>query len=277
MRKMRRATLLVILAALVGFASPAAADSALNMTGATQVLTSSYPELSSGWACTPKVQLLVTRLGYYAASTTLNASHVITIYDGGGNVVVKGTVGSGTVTPDVDGYAYVDVSAQNAELEADQTYVIASYWTQTGYADLDIQFADGYTVATDYISLESLDFQASGHGMPIDLPGTYNRFLSANFQFELVPDDPVVMIEDLVVTVEGYNLQQGIDNSLDAKLDAALGALEDANQNNDASAVNKLQAFINEVEAQRDNKITNEQADELHDAAQAIIDLLNGS
>ena len=85
------------------------------------------------------------------------------------------------------------------------------------------------------------------------------------------------MIGDLVDTVTAMNLQQGIDNSLDAKLDAALGALEDANQNNDASAVNKLQAFINEVEAQRDNKITNEQADELHDAAQAIIDLLNGS
>jgi hypothetical protein len=87
--------------------------------------------------------------------------------------------------------------------------------------------------------------------------------------------DPVEKIQDLINLVASFNLQQGIDNSLDAKLDAALGALDDVNQNNDAAAINTLQAFINAVEAQRDNKITSEQADELITAAQAIIDLLS--
>ena len=70
------------------------------------------------------------------------------------------------------------------------------------------------------------------------------------------------------------NLQNGIENSLDGKLDAALAALEDANVNNDGAALNSLAAFINAVEAQRGNKITSAQADELIAAAQEIQGLL---
>jgi hypothetical protein len=82
---------------------------------------------------------------------------------------------------------------------------------------------------------------------------------------------PEVMIEELVGTVIGLNLQSGIENSLDAKLDAALNALDDLNENNDVAAINSLNAFINAVEAQRGNKISNEDADMLIAAAQAII------
>ena len=91
--------------------------------------------------------------------------------------------------------------------------------------------------------------------------------------FDPVPD-PAQAISVLIGTVEDMNLQQGIDNSLDAKLDSALNALDDVNENNDVAAVNSLQALINAVEAQRENKITDEQADILVAAAQDIIDLL---
>ena len=74
--------------------------------------------------------------------------------------------------------------------------------------------------------------------------------------------------------VETFNLQQGIENSLDAKLDSALNALSDVNQNNNQAAINSLQAFINAVNAQRGSKITNEQADALVAVAQAIINSL---
>jgi len=84
------------------------------------------------------------------------------------------------------------------------------------------------------------------------------------------------LILDLATLVGRFNLQQGIDNSLDVKLDSALKALDDVNQNNDSAAVNKLEAFINEVEAQRDNKITSDQANQLIAGAQAIVDLLSG-
>ena len=74
--------------------------------------------------------------------------------------------------------------------------------------------------------------------------------------------------------METFNLQQGIENSLDAKLDSALNALSDVNQNNNQAAINSLQAFINAVNAQRGSKITNEQADALVAVAQAIINSL---
>lgn len=82
--------------------------------------------------------------------------------------------------------------------------------------------------------------------------------------------DPVAAIEALAITVAEMNLQNGIDNSLDTKLDAALHALEDATVNNNGAACNSLDAFINAVEAQRGNKITSAQADELVAAAHQI-------
>ena len=44
---------------------------------------------------------------------------------------------------------------------------------------------------------------------------------------------------------------------------------------NDIAAIGKLQAFINKVEAQRGNRLTDEQADTLVAAASDIIDDLN--
>jgi len=82
---------------------------------------------------------------------------------------------------------------------------------------------------------------------------------------------PSQEVEALIDLTETFNLQQGIENSLDSKLDAALNALSDVNVNNDQAAINSLQAFINYVEAQRGNKITNEQADTLVANAQTII------
>jgi len=91
-----------------------------------------------------------------------------------------------------------------------------------------------------------------------------------------VQSDPAVAILDLIDTVEDMNLQQGIDNSLDAKLDAAANALDDVNQNNDVAAINSLNAFINAVEAQRGARITDAQADELIARANSIIAKLSG-
>lgn len=85
---------------------------------------------------------------------------------------------------------------------------------------------------------------------------------------------PADLIAGLVADVIGLNLQKGIANGLDAKLDSALKALEDLNENNDVAAVNSLRAFINAVEAQRGKAIPAAAADELIASAQAIIDLI---
>ncbi|MBW8038890.1 MAG: hypothetical protein FVQ85_02695 [Planctomycetes bacterium] len=89
------------------------------------------------------------------------------------------------------------------------------------------------------------------------------------------PEDPAVLILQLIITVADLNLHHGIDNSLDSKLDAALNALDDLKANNDVAAINTLQAFINSVEAQSGNKIPVEDANNLIAETQYIIDLLN--
>jgi hypothetical protein len=79
-------------------------------------------------------------------------------------------------------------------------------------------------------------------------------------------------IQRLISLVTNLNLQHGIENSLDAKLEAAEQALNDINQNNDVAANNSLQAFINAVEAQRGKMIPEAVADLLISATQEIID-----
>jgi hypothetical protein len=75
----------------------------------------------------------------------------------------------------------------------------------------------------------------------------------------------------LASIVEGYNLQQGISNSLDRKLELVRAALEATNAGQRQDAANKLQAFLNEVEAQRGNALTDAQADELVGWANRIL------
>jgi hypothetical protein len=53
-----------------------------------------------------------------------------------------------------------------------------------------------------------------------------------------------------------------------------VNALDDVNVNNDVAAINKLEAFINEVEAQSGDQIPVAEATALIATAQQIIDLL---
>jgi hypothetical protein len=83
-------------------------------------------------------------------------------------------------------------------------------------------------------------------------------------------------IPNLITRVQEMNLQQGIENSLDAKLTAAQDAINAENSGLHETAISKLNAFINEVEAQRGNKLTTSQADELHAFATNLIKLIQG-
>ncbi len=108
---------------------------------------------------------------------------------------------------------------------------------------------------------------------------TPSQFAVAGFDFEVTcPSlEPEDLIAALIAEVIALNLHHGITNSLDAKLDAALDSLQDANSNNDGAAINKLNAFINAVEAQRGHMIAEAEADALITFAQVIIDLLTGT
>ena len=85
---------------------------------------------------------------------------------------------------------------------------------------------------------------------------------------------PEQAILDLVENVESMNLQQGIDNCIDTKLNNAFESLEALNADQRNDAVNKLYALINAIDAQRGNKLTVEQADFLTEETLKIIDLI---
>lgn len=116
------------------------------------------------------------------------------------------------------------------------------------------------------------------HGA-IDEVRIYDRALSVveieDLYATCEPADPVELLVDLAQDVIALNLQQGISNSLDSKLQAAMQALDDINENNDVAAINTLQAFINAVEAQRGNKVSEADADAIIASAQEIIELLS--
>ena len=77
-------------------------------------------------------------------------------------------------------------------------------------------------------------------------------------------------VSRLVGTMEALGLSpKGLENSLISKLNAVLKSLE---KGNDTAAVNQLNAFISEVQAQSDKKIGLLDADALIASAQAIID-----
>ncbi|MGD8500915.1 MAG: hypothetical protein PVJ86_09725 [Phycisphaerales bacterium] len=86
--------------------------------------------------------------------------------------------------------------------------------------------------------------------------------------------DVGAMIEALIAKVESLNLHQGIENSLDVKLENAKKSLESVKAGNRQDAVNKLDAFVNECAAQSGKTLTADQADDLIADALDIIHIL---
>lgn len=108
------------------------------------------------------------------------------------------------------------------------------------------------------------------------------HFGGGNWHTSIFSIDPFTLelhriekVKALAQKVVSLNLQKGISNSLDAKLDSALNTLDDLNEKNDNAAINALQAFINAVNAQRGKELTETEADELIAAAQDIIDQIS--
>ena len=78
-------------------------------------------------------------------------------------------------------------------------------------------------------------------------------------------------IDLLVDNIEVLDLPKGTENSFVSKLESAKNSLENDQEN---AAINKLEAFINQVEAQRGKKIPEEDADMLIQYATNLINSL---
>ncbi len=86
---------------------------------------------------------------------------------------------------------------------------------------------------------------------------------------------PVEMLECLMADVEDIGLAKGIATSLLSKLENALAKLENDNPKDDGAAANQVEAFVNQVEALSGKKMDAGDADDLTDAANALLDALD--
>jgi Concanavalin A-like lectin/glucanases superfamily len=107
----------------------------------------------------------------------------------------------------------------------------------------------------------------------------YNRVLTADEIAELVNSplpNVVELLNDLVLLVRTVNNRNGIkNNSLEAKLNAALNTLDDTNEDNNAAAIHTLGNFIRAVARERDKgNIASDDAQQLIDLATQIIGIL---
>ena len=108
----------------------------------------------------------------------------------------------------------------------------------------------------------------------IDEVRIWNRALDDDeigMQVEMTTQE--LLLSSLPDCIEGMDIHKGIKNSLIAKVDAAYAALERGMIH---TAVNILQAFMNEVEAQSGKKLSDGQAERLVSLVSAIIDSLYG-
>ncbi|HEY6214016.1 MAG TPA: hypothetical protein VIW45_17100, partial [Vicinamibacterales bacterium] len=93
---------------------------------------------------------------------------------------------------------------------------------------------------------------------------------SASGGFQVLVQAAAAQVANVIAAVQGFNLAQGIENSLDTKLQNVLGALSAAQSGNAASVCGQLAAFINETMAQSGKKLTAAQANQLIASAQQI-------
>jgi len=84
----------------------------------------------------------------------------------------------------------------------------------------------------------------------------------------IVTEATPTTFEELIDIIASFELDKGITNSLSSKIDSAADSVE---KGNTKPAINKLEAFINEVNAQDGKKLTSVQAQALRAAANLII------
>jgi Beta-propeller repeat len=128
----------------------------------------------------------------------------------------------------------------------------------------------------DLATFDGLQILHVVNGTPVNIASSYD-FSTRTICGTTTSFSPFVLVKsavdqayDLIREVSECDLRHGIDTSLDAKLQNAIGALGSASQNDATTAINILNAFISSVEAQSGQAITTTEAANLIAAARQI-------
>lgn len=105
--------------------------------------------------------------------------------------------------------------------------------------------------------------------------GDFGTIFNTQATIAPVTQSPEEQIGNITTTVNSLGLSKGNTNALLSKLGGAMGALDNQIGRDNNAAKNKLQAFINQVTAQKGNSIDAATADQMIAAAQDTIALLN--
>jgi len=210
--------------------------------------------------------------------------------EGRGSCVINSCIIWDNWPNQIRGFEYLTVTYSNIQngwfgegnIDLDPCFVVPGYWDANSTPE---DANDDFWVEGDYHLLP--DSPCIDTGDPNYVPDTNETGLDGNPRlvngiidmgaYEWSLPQAVNLIEDLIEYILGLELHNGIENSLIAKLNAALKLLEDDSEENDGAAVNILTAFINAVEAQSGKKIGQADADELIIAAEQIIEELTAA
>src|SRR5262249_27468970 len=112
------------------------------------------------------------------------------------------------------------------------------------------------------------NFAAGQHTFAVRAVDAQGNVDSTAAMFSWTVITPTHGIQNLINTINSFNLPKGVTTSLEAPLNGALAQL---NSNNHAPACNQLNAFLNQVNAKHSNgQLTPQQAVDLSQQAKAI-------
>ena len=265
-----------VLALLDNDTDTAGANDPLTITNVNATGTTGAVSLSGGVVSySPNGQFEFLAFGQ---TTTDSFSYTISDGDGGSDTAtVSITIAGQNDAPTVaNAVANVEVN-QNA---ADTTIDIS-----TVFADVD----DGDTVTVTVTSsngdvvtasvtdgILTLDYQPNQSGkVTITLTGTDSQDVSVTTTFEvtvLSPADQIEGISDVIQQLaDNGQINNGQFNALTQKLAAALDEIESGTKNSNNTAVNKIRAFQNQVNAfVNSGTITSDEGDLLNGLADAL-------
>jgi len=167
----------------------AQANTAVQFLGTGSTFTGFNTDETVGWQFTANANLSVTRVGWFVVAPSLNADHLVGIWDQGGTLLTSATVlAPGPASP--DGFRYVATPFAPLTLTSGQTYFI-------GGRDLTTD-GDSYIAGLNFLQSDpAITFRGaarSADGSGFAFPslvtlGSRGRF-GPNFQFDVIPDAP---------------------------------------------------------------------------------------